>query len=156
MKDITSQVLSLASIILIPFIPNDVLRGIMFVLIPLFFAARLVHHNMPHRWVETLEVSATDTNCLFNTAMDECSSDPRFVCETGLKLTEFDYALSTLRTNIISMKQIPWTECLYRIVNIVRAIDACRRDIKDLRVSILVSMPVTAVRRLTVDAGSLR
>jgi hypothetical protein len=88
MKEITSQVLSLVSVVVIPFIPNDSLRSVILVLTPLFFAAYLAYHNTPNRQVARLDASIKDINALFETAVNECGRDPRFVYEAGLKLTE--------------------------------------------------------------------
>ncbi|KAJ7177845.1 hypothetical protein C8R46DRAFT_1075102 [Mycena filopes] len=130
MNDLTSQVLSLASMILIPFIPNDILRDIMLVLAPLFFVARLVHHNTPHRQVENLDASATDLQTLFSTAVDQCARDPCFVHETGWKLAEWvsivGFALVVDRTFF----RVNITVSTH-LVAIMRAIGRCRRDMED-------------------------
>ncbi|KAJ7165060.1 hypothetical protein C8R46DRAFT_303753 [Mycena filopes] len=156
MKDTASQLLSLVSVVLIPFIPNDILRDIMLVLAPLFFAACLVHHNMPRRRVEILGASATNLKTLFNTAADECSRDPRFVHETGWELDEINYTLSTLRTRTISMKYVSWTECPYHLIAIMRAIDGCRRDMEELEASILLALERARQQRLTEDIDHRR
>ncbi|KAJ7165057.1 hypothetical protein C8R46DRAFT_1220196 [Mycena filopes] len=156
MKGLTSQVLSLASMILIPFIPNDILRDIMLVLAPLFLTAHLVHQNTPLRWVETLEVSAADMNSLWGMAEDECSRDPLFVYKTGLKLTEIGLALSTLRTRTFDMKRTPWTECPYQIITITRAINECRRDMDDLRSSILLALEISRQETFREDISRRR
>ncbi|KAJ7031558.1 hypothetical protein C8F04DRAFT_1397086 [Mycena alexandri] len=158
MHDITSQILSLASVVLIPFIPNDILRNMMLALVPLFFVGRLFHHNTPHRCIERLDASMEDIARLFNRAVEECTRDPRFICETGLKLTEREsfifffsivvdgtpfrikYALSTLCARTISTKYIPWKIYPYQFITIAWAINDCRRDMEELRSSILLAL----------------
>ncbi|KAJ7031561.1 hypothetical protein C8F04DRAFT_1109746 [Mycena alexandri] len=140
MEDITYQGLSFASMVLVPFIPNVILRYIMLAFAPLLFVARLVHHNMPHRQVERLGSSVEDVVQLFSKAVDECARDPRFLCETGLKLTEINYALSTLRARTISLEYIAWKAYPYHLIAIGSGIDGCRRDMENLRSSILLAV----------------
>ncbi|KAJ7031551.1 hypothetical protein C8F04DRAFT_1262662 [Mycena alexandri] len=140
MKDITSQILYFASVVLIPFIPNDILRSIMFALVPLVFTACLVHHNTPHRWVERLDASMKEVNDHWKKAIEDCARDPRFIHETNLKLSEIKYALSTLRTRTISMQFIPWRIYPYYIITIGWAINRCRRDMERVRSSILLAL----------------
>jgi hypothetical protein len=90
MKELTSQVLSLLSVILIPFISNSILRYLAVVLASLSLVAYLVHHNIPTRQVDRLDAAAKEVNALFEAATAECVADPRFVHEAGLKLTEYD------------------------------------------------------------------
>ncbi|KAJ7026536.1 hypothetical protein C8F04DRAFT_1124903 [Mycena alexandri] len=72
--------------------------------------------------------------------MTECARDPHFLCETGLKLTETNYTLSTLRARTIGMKYIPWKAYPYQLITIGWALYDCRRDMEDLRSSILLAL----------------
>ncbi|KAJ7757127.1 hypothetical protein B0H16DRAFT_1721584 [Mycena metata] len=137
--------------VLIPFIPNDVLRCVMLALVPLLFVVRLVHDNTPHNWVERLDASMEDITRLFSKAAEECARDPRFVCETGLKLTEINYALSTLRARTISTKDIPWKIYTYHLIAIGWGINGCRRDMENLRSSILLALKRARQQSLRED-----
>ncbi|KAJ7177861.1 hypothetical protein C8R46DRAFT_665788 [Mycena filopes] len=156
MKDTTSQVISLASVLLISFIPNDILRDIMFALAPLAYVVHLVHENTPNRRFERLEVSATDLKTLLATAVAECFRDPLFVHEMSLELAEVNLKLSTLRAKAISRKDISWKECPYHLITIIRAIDECQRDMDDLRSSILVSVVTVPPNHLTITTACAR
>ncbi|KAJ7757119.1 hypothetical protein B0H16DRAFT_1538151 [Mycena metata] len=140
MKDKTSQILSVVSLVLLPFIPNDILRYIMLVFVPISFTAYHLYDNTPHRWVAKLDTSMEEVGAAFDIAVAECGRDPRFLCETGLKLTEINYTLSTLRARKISMKYIPWKAYPYELITIAWSINDCRRNMEDLRSSILLAL----------------
>ncbi|KAJ7846093.1 hypothetical protein B0H14DRAFT_2773425, partial [Mycena olivaceomarginata] len=82
-EHLASQVLSLLSLILIPFIPNSTLRYIAVVLASVSLVAYLVYHNTPTRQVGRLDAAAKEVNTLFEAATGECIADPRFVHEAG-------------------------------------------------------------------------
>jgi hypothetical protein len=94
-EHLASQVLSLLSLILIPFIPDSTLRYIAVVLASVSLVAYLVYHNTPTRQVGRLDTAAKEVNALFEMATAECVADPRFVYEAGLKLTEYDPHIGT-------------------------------------------------------------
>ncbi|KAJ7026533.1 hypothetical protein C8F04DRAFT_1238543 [Mycena alexandri] len=140
MKDKASQILSVVSLVLLPFIPNNIQRYIMLVFVPISFTAYHLHNNMPHRWVEKLDTSMEEIDTVFDTAMTECARDPHFLCETGLKLTETNYTLSTLRARTIGMKYISWKVYSLPVHHHRLAINDCRRDMEDLRSTILLAL----------------
>jgi hypothetical protein len=94
-EQLASQVFSLLSLILIPFIPNSTLRYIALVLVFISLAAYLVYQNTPRCQVDRLDAAAKEVNTLFEVATAECVADPRFVYETGLELTEYDPHIGT-------------------------------------------------------------
>jgi hypothetical protein len=94
-EQLASQILSLLSLILIPFIPNSTLRYLAVVLASLSLVAYLVYHNTPTPQVDRLDADAKEVNTLFEVATAECVADPRFVYEAGLKLTEYDPRIGT-------------------------------------------------------------
>ncbi|KAJ7326258.1 hypothetical protein DFH08DRAFT_940957 [Mycena albidolilacea] len=94
-EQLTSQIISLLSLILIPFIPNSTLRYIAVVLASISLAAYLVYHNAPTHQASRLDAAAKEVNTLFEVATAECIRDPRFVYEAGLKLTEYDPRICT-------------------------------------------------------------
>ncbi|KAJ7905118.1 hypothetical protein B0H13DRAFT_2334203 [Mycena leptocephala] len=151
MKEITSQILSLVSVVVIPFIPNDSLRSVALVLAPLFFAAYLAYHNTPNRQVARLDASMKDINALFEMTVHECGRDPRFVYEAGLKLTEINYAVSALRTRSISMKYISWKMYPYHLKGIASSIERCRREMEELRSSILLALEYARQQKYRAD-----
>jgi hypothetical protein len=94
-EQLASQVLSLLSLILIPFISNSTLRYIALVLVFISLAAYLVYQNTPTRQVDRVDAAAKEVNTLFEVATGECVADPRFVYEAGLKLTVYDPHIGT-------------------------------------------------------------
>ncbi|KAJ7792255.1 hypothetical protein B0H14DRAFT_2932037 [Mycena olivaceomarginata] len=94
-EQLASQVFSLLSLILIPFIPDSTLRYIALALVFISIAAYLVYQNTLTRQVGRLDAAAKEVNTLFEAATAECVADPRFVYETGLKLTEYDPHIGT-------------------------------------------------------------
>jgi hypothetical protein len=95
-EHLASQVFSLLSLILIPFISNSTLRYIALVLVFISVAAYLVYQNTPTRQVDRLDAPAKEVNTLFEAATVECVADPRFMYEAGLKLTEYDPCFAPL------------------------------------------------------------
>jgi hypothetical protein len=89
MKDILSKVLSLASVALIPFIPDNTTRYAALVLVLLSATSYLVSHNSPASQVARLDASIEEIVALLNVAAHECAGDPRFTFEAGLKLEEW-------------------------------------------------------------------
>ncbi|KAF7342067.1 hypothetical protein MVEN_01794000 [Mycena venus] len=151
MKEVTSQLLSLASMVLIPFIPNDTLRYIMIVFAPLSFAGHLAYHNTPDRRVARLDVCVKELNALFDTAAKECARDPRFMYEGGLKLAETNYAMSTLRSRAISIQYIPWKIYPYHLRAIMSSIEECRRKMEELQTLILLALEFARQQKYRED-----
>ncbi|KAJ7326241.1 hypothetical protein DFH08DRAFT_885150 [Mycena albidolilacea] len=94
-EQLASQVFSLLSLILIPFIPNSTLQYIALALVFISIAAYLVYQNTLTCQVGRLDAATKEVNTLFEAATAECVADPRFVYETGLKLTEYDPHIGT-------------------------------------------------------------
>ncbi|KAJ7793460.1 hypothetical protein B0H14DRAFT_2926610 [Mycena olivaceomarginata] len=138
-EHLASQVFSLLSLILIPFIPNSILRYIALVLVFVSLAAYFVYQNTPTRQVDRLDAAAKEVNTLFEAVTVECVADPRFVHGAGLTLTETNYAISTLRSRTLSMRPLSWKGYAYRLRAIASSIEECRRKLEELRSSILVS-----------------
>ncbi|KAJ7792254.1 hypothetical protein B0H14DRAFT_172228 [Mycena olivaceomarginata] len=150
-EQLTSQVLSLLSLILIPFIPDSTLRYIALVLVFISVAAYLVYQNTPTRQVDRLDAAAKEVNALFEAATAECVADPQFVHEVGLKLTELNYAVSTLRSRTLSMRYMSWRDYAYRLRAIVSSIEECRRELEELRSSILLALECARQQRYRED-----
>ncbi|KAJ7173125.1 hypothetical protein C8R43DRAFT_681758 [Mycena crocata] len=114
---ITSQALSLASVVLVSFIPNDILRYIALLLTLLAFVAYLIWNNTPDRQVSRIDAALKVIDALFHSAANECARDPRFIYEAGLKLTDgIQSAHSGYRHEIYRLKamstpfQKPYTD----------------------------------------------
>jgi ABC-type uncharacterized transport system permease subunit len=103
-EQLTSQVLSLLSLVLIPFIPSSILQYIAVVLTSVSLVAYLVYYNTPTRQVGRFDAAAKEVNTLFEAATAECVADPRFVYEAGLKLTEYDPRISLVPAVIGSLR----------------------------------------------------
>ncbi|KAJ7248134.1 hypothetical protein B0H12DRAFT_1123942 [Mycena haematopus] len=141
MKELAFQVLSLVSVVFIPFIPSSSLRYISVVFAALFLVAYLVYNNTPNRQGSRLNASMEDINTLFDTATSECTTwDPRFIYEAGLKLTKLNYAVSTLRSRTISMKSMRWKVYANHFWAMASSIKECRREIEDFRSSIQLAL----------------
>ncbi|KAJ6481822.1 hypothetical protein C8R45DRAFT_1215634 [Mycena sanguinolenta] len=151
MKDNTSQLISLLCIAIIPFIPNNILRLFTLIFTVLTLAAYLVYDNTPSRQVTRLDASANEINALFDTAASECTRDPRFMHQAGLKLSEINYTVSTLRSRAMSMEHTPWRAYLYHLVATVSSIKECRRDIEELRSSVLFALERARQQRYRED-----
>ncbi|KAF7342079.1 hypothetical protein MVEN_01795200 [Mycena venus] len=155
MKEITSQLLSLASMVIIPFIPNAILRYIMIILAPLSFAGYLVYHNTPDRRVARLDGCVKELNALFDTAAKECCRDPRFIHEGGLRLAEINYAVSTLRSRAISIQYTSWKRYLCHLRAIMSSIEGCRREIEEFRTSISLALEFARQQKYREDIGQM-
>ncbi|KAJ7792265.1 hypothetical protein B0H14DRAFT_3890084 [Mycena olivaceomarginata] len=146
-EQLTSQVFSLLSLILIPFIPNSTLRYIAVVLASISLVAYLVYHNTPTRQVDRLDAAAKEVNTLF---------------ETGLKLTEYDphigtgaladYIQAELRGvdpafTTLSMRPMSWKGYAYRLRAITSSIEEWRRELEELRSSILLALECARQQR---------
>ncbi|KAJ7789942.1 hypothetical protein B0H14DRAFT_3891502 [Mycena olivaceomarginata] len=130
-EQLTSQVLSLLSLILIPFIPNSTLRYLAVVLASVSLVAYLSTTTSPRA--------------------NECVADPRFVYEAGLKLTELNYAVSTLRSRTLSMRSMSWRDYAYRLRAIASSIEECRRELEELRSSVLLALECARQQRYRED-----
>ncbi|KAJ7326235.1 hypothetical protein DFH08DRAFT_968151 [Mycena albidolilacea] len=150
-EHLASQVLSLLSLILIPFIPNSTLQYITVVLASVSLVAYLVYHNTPTRQVNRLDGAAKEINTLFEAVTVECVADPRFMYEAGLKLTETNYAISTLRSRTLSMKPMSWKRYAYHLRAIASSIEECRRELEELRSSILLALECARQQRYQED-----
>ncbi|KAJ6591219.1 hypothetical protein DFH09DRAFT_1358574 [Mycena vulgaris] len=140
MRDTISPILSLCSMVLIPFIPNNIMRYVALVLALLFSAVYLVFHSCPTSQVVRLDAFIKEIDVLFNIAVNECTRDPQFIYEAGLKLVELKYAVSSLRTGIISTKYIPWKKYLHHLVRLASSITECWREMNDLRVAVTLAL----------------
>ncbi|KAJ6588524.1 hypothetical protein B0H19DRAFT_1099823 [Mycena capillaripes] len=86
MNTILSQLLSLAPVALIPFIPNDALRYITLGVTFVAFAAYFLRQNTLSSRVDRVEASLWDLEELFTMALEECGREPYLLAEAGLKL----------------------------------------------------------------------
>ncbi|KAJ7481728.1 hypothetical protein FB451DRAFT_1236969 [Mycena latifolia] len=155
MKDIFSQASSLASMMLIPFIPNYIMRYLALVLASLLSAAYLASHTGPTSQVAWLAESIKKTDESLSMANKECITDPQFLFEAGLKLTEMKYAVSTLHTKVISMKYVAWTKYAHRLGRLSLSINECRREIKDLQASILLALECARQQKFEDDINHM-
>ncbi|KAJ7120966.1 hypothetical protein C8R44DRAFT_877281 [Mycena epipterygia] len=146
-----SQILSLVSVVLIPFIPNNTLRYIALVIGPFSFFAYLVYHNIPSTQLAGLDTTIKELDKLLSIAVNECARNPRFIYEAGLKLAETKLAVSDLRTRIMSMKFITLKTYPYHLRRILHSIDECRRDIKGLRASISLALELARQQKFQED-----
>ncbi|KAJ7701849.1 hypothetical protein B0H17DRAFT_1195062 [Mycena rosella] len=140
MEDILSQFLSLASVVFIPFIPNNTMRYLALTLVSLFSGTYLVCHNSPDYLVTRLAESLQELDELLSTATNECTRDPRFVFEAGLKLTELKYVVSNLRTRAITAKCVAWKEYLHHLGRLALSIHEARREIANLRALVMLAL----------------
>ncbi|KAJ7120949.1 hypothetical protein C8R44DRAFT_787047 [Mycena epipterygia] len=116
-----SPILSLVSVVLVPFIPNNTLRYIALVIVPFWFIAYLVYHNTPSAQLAGLDTAIKELNKLLSTVVNECARNPRFIYEAGLKLADRQdkACVSGLRTRIISMKFTTWKAYPYHLRRIL-------------------------------------
>ncbi|KAJ7326266.1 hypothetical protein DFH08DRAFT_816618 [Mycena albidolilacea] len=123
--------------VLIPFIPSSILQYIAVVLTSISLAVYLAYHSTPTRQVGRLDAAAKEVKALFEVATGECVADPRFVYEAGLKLSEMNYAVSTLRLRTIGMKYMSWKGYAHHLRAIASSIEECWRELEELRSSVL-------------------
>ncbi|KAJ6547887.1 hypothetical protein B0H10DRAFT_1312245 [Mycena sp. CBHHK59/15] len=138
MNDFLSQLLSLGPVTLIPFIPNDALRYTTFGLTSLSLTVYVVHCNTPGSQVGSIEATLEEIEELFLAATTECTRDPRFIAEAGLKLATARYAVSVLRGGTMAAQDVTWKKYLHHLKSLMLGIKECRREMRDLRLSILV------------------
>ncbi|KAJ7507369.1 hypothetical protein B0H11DRAFT_2185790 [Mycena galericulata] len=146
------NLLPLVSAAFIPFIPSNFLRVVALVVVIFSFTAHVVHHNSTTCQVDRLDTSVNKMEEVFDMAVNECTRDPRFVYEAGLKLTE--WASSSLRTRTIDTNEIPWKMYLHHLRGLTLAIKECWADLEDLRASILVKeLGLESARRQKYKEG---
>ncbi|KAJ7481729.1 hypothetical protein FB451DRAFT_136094 [Mycena latifolia] len=155
MKDILSQVLSLVYLVLVPFIPNNIMRYTALVLVSLLSAAYLANHNSPTCQIVRLAASIKEIDTLLAMAMNECTTDPRFLFEARWKLTELKYAVSNLNTRLISTKYIAWTKYAHHLGRLSLSIHECRREIDDLRAVILLALECARQQQFEEDINRM-
>ncbi|KAJ7789935.1 hypothetical protein B0H14DRAFT_3891499 [Mycena olivaceomarginata] len=153
-EQLISQILSLLSLVLIPFISSasSTLQYIAVVLTStISLAAYLAYYNTPTRQVGRLDAAAKEVNALFKVATGECVADPRFVYEAGLRLSEMNYTVSTLRLRTIGMKYMSWKGYAHHLRAIVSPIKECRRELEELRSSVLLALECARQQRYRED-----
>ncbi|KAJ7701847.1 hypothetical protein B0H17DRAFT_167045 [Mycena rosella] len=138
--EIFSQSLSLISVVLMPFIPNAIMRYISMIVASVCFAVHLAFHNSPTCLVTRLAASMEELLELFSTAVIECTRALQFIYRTELELTELKYAVSNLRTRAINAKKVSWKVYPYHVGCLVVSIIECQHDIIDLRASIMLAI----------------
>ncbi|KAJ7777939.1 hypothetical protein DFH07DRAFT_1056294 [Mycena maculata] len=138
--------LPLVSAVLIPFIPNSILRYATLVVAMVAFVGHFVYHNSPTCQVDTLETSIKNIEVLFDMAVNECAKDPWFVYEASLKLAQSKYSASSLRTRTIGTKDISWKMYPHHMRGLALSIKECRREMKDFRSSILLGLEAARQR----------
>ncbi|KAJ7792238.1 hypothetical protein B0H14DRAFT_3890067, partial [Mycena olivaceomarginata] len=150
-EQLTSQILSLLSLVLIPFIPSSTLQYIAVVLTSISLAVYLAYYNTPTRQVGRLDAAAKEVNALFEVATGECVADPRFVYKAGLRLSEMNYTVSTLRLRTIGMKYMSWKGYAHHLRAIASPIEECRRELEELRSSVLLALECARQQRYRED-----
>ncbi|KAJ7701852.1 hypothetical protein B0H17DRAFT_1128071 [Mycena rosella] len=137
---VISQHLTLTLTVLIQLIPNNTMRYIALVFASLSFAIYLILHKSPTCQVAGLDISIKHTEELFRTAVDECTRDPRFIFEAGLKLTEAKYVISSLHTKTINTKYGTWRMYPYHLTRLVLSIRKCQQEMKALWSAIVLEL----------------
>ncbi|KAJ7628598.1 hypothetical protein FB45DRAFT_1004158 [Roridomyces roridus] len=132
--------LPLLSAALIPSIPNDELRYAALAIAALSFAGHLLHRTSPKSQIDALDNVVQNAEGILDTATEECSTDPRFLHMTGLKLMEIKYAVSSLRTRTIDGEHISWKEYYKYRRGLARSVKQCRGEAQDLQSSILIAL----------------
>ncbi|KAJ7789928.1 hypothetical protein B0H14DRAFT_3571693 [Mycena olivaceomarginata] len=150
-EQLTSQIVSLLSLLLIPFIPSSILQYIAVVLTSISLTVYLAYHSTPTRQVGRLDAAAKEVKALFEVATGECVADPRFVYEAGLKLSEMNYAVSTLRLRTIGMKYMSWKGYAHHLRAIASSIEECRRELEELHSSVLLALECARQQRYRED-----
>ncbi|KAJ7507365.1 hypothetical protein B0H11DRAFT_201579 [Mycena galericulata] len=117
------------------------------------FTAHIVYHNSATCQVDRLETSVKKIEEVFDMAVNECTRDPRFVYEAGLKLTETKYVVSSLRTRTIDAKGIAWKKYPHHLRGLALSIKECRRDLEDLRASISLALESARRQKFKEDYG---
>ncbi|KAJ7777942.1 hypothetical protein DFH07DRAFT_936549 [Mycena maculata] len=141
--------LPLVSAVLIPFIPNNILRYATLVVAMVAFVGHFVYHNSPTYQVDTLETSIKNIEVLFDMVVNECAKDPWFVYEAGLKLAQSKYSVSSLHTRTVGTKDISWKMYPHHMRGLALSIKECRREMKDFRSSLLLGLE--AARQLKYE-----
>ncbi|KAF7342066.1 hypothetical protein MVEN_01793900 [Mycena venus] len=135
-----SQLLSLAPVALIPFIPNDALRYITLGIATVAFVAYSLRHNTLSSRISALGDLMREMEELFYQAADECGRDPYFLAEAGLKLATLRYNISTIRTRWLSAKRVPWKKYPLYLKDLAMSIRDCQRESRELRLSISIAL----------------
>ncbi|KAJ7628618.1 hypothetical protein FB45DRAFT_1059345 [Roridomyces roridus] len=147
-------VLPLASAAFIPFIPNDVLRNTALAIAVLTLVGHLLHRTSPKRQIDALDKVVQNVEEIFDMATKECSTDPRFIHTTGLKLAEIKYAVSSLRTKTIDGENISWKEYYQYRRGLARLVKQCRGELQDLQSSMLITLECARRDKYKEDINS--
>ncbi|KAJ7491017.1 hypothetical protein FB451DRAFT_1361708 [Mycena latifolia] len=153
MENLFSQVLSLVSVLLIPFVVNDIMRYIALVLASLITASYLVCYNSPTCRIVRLDASLKEVGTLLTTAANEFPRDPRFKWEGVLawELDELKNTVSALHTSAINMKYVAWKEYAHDLLQLSLSLSECRREIADLQASTLIALESARQQKLEED-----
>ncbi|KAJ7628607.1 hypothetical protein FB45DRAFT_918744, partial [Roridomyces roridus] len=131
--------LPLLSAALIPSIPNDVLRNTALAIAVLSLVGQLLHRTSPKHQIDALDKVVQNFEEIFDMTTKECTTDPRFIHTTGLKLVEIKYAVSSLRTTTIDGEHVTWKKYYKYRRGLARSVKHCRGEVQDLQSCILVS-----------------
>ncbi|KAJ6618710.1 hypothetical protein B0H10DRAFT_2433785 [Mycena sp. CBHHK59/15] len=156
MNDFLSQLLSLGPVTLIPFIPNDALRYTTFGLTSLSLTVYVVHCNTPGSQVGSIEATLEEIEELFLAATTECTRDPRFIAEAGLKLATARYAVSVLRGGTMAAQDVTWKKYLHHLKSLMLGIKECRREMRELRLSLLRALESARQQKYMEDISHRR
>ncbi|KAJ7026540.1 hypothetical protein C8F04DRAFT_1267909 [Mycena alexandri] len=156
MPDLVLQLLPLALAPLAALVPNGVQRGIIFTAAGLYFGGFVVLPNLPSAKMKNLERSIEDTVQIHATAVRELEKNPRFVTELSLRLVQLKFAESTIRSKILTSKDIAWRGYVQHLRGLSVHISECERDARDIRTVALMALECNRQTRYAEDIAQKR
>ncbi|KAJ6618746.1 hypothetical protein B0H10DRAFT_1228917 [Mycena sp. CBHHK59/15] len=151
MNNFLSQLLSLVLFTLIPFIPNDVLRYTAFGVMSLSLMVYFVQCNTLGAQIGSIEATLKEIEELFLAAKTECTRYPRFIATTDLMLERTKRYVSILHAGTMEAQDLTWKEYPHHLKSLMLEIKACRREMRDLRLSILRTLEYARQQKYTED-----
>ncbi|KAJ7031555.1 hypothetical protein C8F04DRAFT_1185726 [Mycena alexandri] len=111
-------------------------------------------------WSETrmkkLEQFVEETTEIHAVAVKELDKHPRFVTETSLWLAQLKLSESSLRSKMLSSKDVKWRGYVHHLRGLSCNISECQRTAQDIQTAIRMALECTRQRRYTEDIAHRR
>ncbi|KAJ7757135.1 hypothetical protein B0H16DRAFT_679273 [Mycena metata] len=156
MSELVLQFLPLVLAPLAALVPNGVQRYIILALVALSFGAFVVKPNLPSIRMKKLKQFVEETVEIHAVAIKELEKHPRFVTETSLRLAQLRLSESSLRSKMLSSKDVKWRECVRHLRGLSCNISECQRNAQDIQTAIQMALECTRQRRYTEDIAHRR
>ncbi|KAJ6578709.1 hypothetical protein DFH09DRAFT_1361099 [Mycena vulgaris] len=112
----------------------------------ILFAA---HHQSPSHRLDRLENSIEVTEEILERAQIDCTRDQVELMRRGNRLRQAKILASKIQTRMLEAEDTTWEEYFKAIRGIMQSIDKCRREVKEIRTSTLLTIEGERQRKLS-------